>query len=109
MPAGNLLLLAIVRRLFITKGAEQERMRKEIERKGAGGTTEHSSSVGFQGHVRNADKKPNNSSANCRLPACLAQSITMPAGLLGSICYSLSGKRSGVSLEGNSLTGQKKD
>lgn len=53
-------------------------------------------------------QKPNNSSANARLPESLAQSITTPAGLLRSICSSLSDNGSGVSLEGNSLTGRKK-
>lgn len=57
--------------------------------------------------MQNADEKPNNSSANSRLPEFLAQSITMPAGLLGSICCPPSITDLG-SLEGKSLTGRKK-
>lgn len=90
--------------------AERDEQRNRVERKGTGGTIEHRlSTIGSQGRVQNADKKPNNSLANSWLPEFWAQSITMPAGLLGSICYSLSDNGSEVSLEENSLTGRKKD
>lgn len=65
--------------------------------------------MGFAGTRAKCRRDANHSSAKPRLPEFLAQSRTMPAGLLGCICYSLSDNGSGVSREGNSLTGRKKD
>lgn len=111
MAPGNSAPSPDCEKMFITvfRGTEKYEPRNCIKSKWVEWHHWTWSSVGWPGAHAKCRRDANNSSAKPRLPEFLAQSRTMPAGLLGSICYSLSDNGSGVPLEGNGLTGRRED